>query len=209
MLQYEPRDYDAVIFDCDGTLVDTMPLHHDAWRSAFLRYGAPFEFTWDKFVSRAGMTLERTVVELNHEFGCALDPVAVADAQRASYFSRQDQIKTIGFVTDFAKRLRGSCPIAVASGSSRESVVHALERTQILDWFDVVVTANDVTRGKPEPDVFLYAATRLGVTPGRCLVIEDGLMGIEAAHRAGMDAYLISREGESRFIASTEALGTN
>lgn len=209
MLQYEPRDYDAVIFDCDGTLVDTMPLHHDAWRSAFRRYGASFEFTWDKFVSRAGMTLEHTVVELNREFGCALDPVAVANAQRASYFSRQDQIKTIGFVTDFAKRLRGICPIAVASGSSRESVVHALEHTQILDWFDVVVTANDVARGKPEPDVFLCAATHLGVTPGRCLVIEDGLMGIEAAHRAGMDAFLVTREGESRFIASTEALGTN
>jgi beta-phosphoglucomutase family hydrolase len=202
MLKLDPNRHAAVVFDCDGTLVDTMPLHYEAWCEAFLHHSAPFAFTWEKFVSRAGVTLEQTVVELNSEYGCRLDPQAVSARQREAYARRQDKIKTIDFVTDFAKRLRGSCPMAVASGSNRASVTHALSKVEILDWFDVVVTANDVTHGKPAPDVFLRAAELLGVRPAQCLVVEDGAPGVEAARRAGMDAYLVTREGECTFIAS-------
>jgi HAD superfamily hydrolase (TIGR01509 family) len=201
MLEFDSRSYDAVIFDCDGTLVDSMPLHHEAWCSAFRKHGAPFEFTWDLFVRRAGMTLENTVIELNREYDCSLNPTAVVSDQRASYLARQNQIKRIEFVTQFAQRLRGTYPLAVASGSDRESVTHSLSHTQILDWFDVVVTANDVERGKPEPDVFLVAAKRMNVKAERCLVIEDGLLGIEAAKRANMDAYLITRDGDAQLIS--------
>jgi beta-phosphoglucomutase-like phosphatase (HAD superfamily) len=201
MLEFDSRRYDAVIFDCDGTLVDSMPLHHEAWCSAFQKHGAPFEFTWDLFVRRAGMTLENTVLELNREYNCNLDPTAVVRAQRISYLARQNQIKRIEFVTQFAQHLRGTYPLAVASGSDRESVTHSLSHTQILDWFDVVVTANDVQRGKPEPDVFLVAAKRMNVAAERCLVVEDGLLGIEAAKRANMDAYLITRDGDAQIIS--------
>ncbi|MGC4070512.1 MAG: HAD family phosphatase [Polyangiaceae bacterium] len=198
MLEFDASQYNAVIFDCDGTLVDTMPIHHDAWKEAFSLHSAPFDFPWDRFVSRAGMTLERTVIELNREFGCSLDPDAVALAQRAAYAKRQDDIRPIVFVTEFARTLRGRCPLGVASGSRQEAVLHALRIAQIADWFDVVVTATDVEHGKPWPDVFLLAAQRLGRQPERCLVVEDGLMGVKAAHRAGMDVFLVDRCGSNR-----------
>jgi HAD superfamily hydrolase (TIGR01509 family) len=202
MLEFDASRYDAVIFDCDGTLVDTMPIHHEAWKEAFSLHSAPFDFPWNRFVSRAGMTLERTVVELNREFGCNLDPDTVARAQRAAYARRQDEIRPIVFVTEFARSLRDRCPLAVASGSRREAVLHALRIAQIEDWFDVVVTATDVERGKPWPDVFLHAARRLGRAPERCLVVEDGIMGVEAAHRAGMDTFLVDRLGSVELLGA-------
>jgi beta-phosphoglucomutase-like phosphatase (HAD superfamily) len=204
MLELDSERHAAVIFDCDGTLVDTMPLHFDAWKDAFRLHGATFEFTWEQFNARAGMTLERTVVELNQEFGCQLDPNLVADAQRASYLRRQDQIKPIAFVAAFASNLLGRIPIAIASGSNKTSVSHALSQAKMLDWFDVVVTANDVHHGKPAPDAFLLAARQLNVAPARCLVIEDGRLGIEAAGHAGMDAYLITREGSVQFCPNPQ-----
>jgi HAD superfamily hydrolase (TIGR01509 family) len=199
MLHFDPTRYDAAIFDCDGTLVDTMPLHHAAWRAAFARYGAPFDFTWELFQRRAGMTLEATVEGLNVEFGCALPPVPVADAQREEYARRADQIAPIDYVVRFARQVAREHPVAVASGSSRASVEHALQVIGVLDCFSTVVTAGDVREGKPSPDTFLLAAERLSVHPHRCLVLEDGALGLEAARRAGMDAYHVGREGGAAF----------
>lgn len=199
MLRFQPELHQAVIFDCDGTLVDSMPLHHEAWRRALRTFDAPFEFDWHLFQSRAGMTIEQTVEALNDQFSCHLDPNAVALAQRTSYDAIRDQVLTIPHVVQFAGTLRGSVPLAVASASRAESVKHALGRVGLMDWFDVVVTANDVSRGKPAPDLFLLAARKLEIAPERCLVVEDGLLGIEGAHRAGMDAFFITREGASDF----------
>jgi HAD superfamily hydrolase (TIGR01509 family) len=205
MLTLSSERHSAVIFDCDGTLVDTMPLHFEAWKDAFQLHGATFEFSWDLFNSRAGMTLERTVIELNQQFCCQMDPDQVANAQRAFFQRQQDQIRPIAFVAEFAARLRGKIPMAVASGSNHTSVTQALLRVEMLDWFDVVITAGDVHHGKPAPDAFLLAAQRLNVPKERCLVIEDGQLGIEAAGRAGMDAYLITREGGVQFCPRPES----
>jgi beta-phosphoglucomutase-like phosphatase (HAD superfamily) len=196
MLTFDTTRYDAAIFDCDGTLVDTMPLHHAAWQAAFARFQAPFEFTWDLFQRRAGMTLERTVEELNVEFGCELPPSLVADAEREEYRRRSDQIVPIDYVVRFAREVAGCRPVAVASGSSRASVEHALGHVGLLDCFHTIVTAGDVREGKPSPETFLLAASRLSVPPDRCLVVEDGELGLEAARRAGMDAYRVGRDGE-------------
>ena len=195
MLTLDSHLHDAVIFDCDGTLVDTMPLHFTAWRTALAKFHASFEFTCELFNRRAGMAIERTVEELNHEFGCLLPPEQVAEAQRAVYLTTAANIDPIEHVVAFARSLDGLCPMAVASGSSRTSVQAALQCIKLLTSFQTIVTPNDVRAGKPAPDMFLLAASRLGVAPHRCLVIEDGILGLEAAQRAGMDAYCVDRDG--------------
>jgi HAD superfamily hydrolase (TIGR01509 family) len=196
MLNYDSTRYAAAIFDCDGTLVDTMPLHHAAWRVAFERYRAPFDFTWELFLRRAGMTLEATVEGLNLEFNCDLPPGLLADAQREEYRRRSDQIAPIEYVVQFAREVAREHPVAVASGNSRTSVEHALGLIGMLECFPTIVTASDVREGKPSPESFLLAASKMSVPPERCLVLEDGELGLEAARRAGMDAYRVGRDGQ-------------
>jgi HAD superfamily hydrolase (TIGR01509 family) len=200
MLIFDPARYDAAIFDCDGTLVDTMPLHHAAWRAAFERYQAPFDFTWELFMSRAGMTLEHTVECLNEQFDCSLPPKPVSDLQREEFRRRSDQVSPIDYVVAFARDIASRHPVAVASGGVRALVVHALDVANLTDIFTTVVSADDVEHGKPAPDSFLLAAARMSVAPERCLVLEDGDFGLEAARRAGMDAYRVNRDGDATLI---------
>ncbi|HMA92658.1 MAG TPA: HAD-IA family hydrolase, partial [Polyangiaceae bacterium] len=191
MLEFHPDSHDAVIFDCDGTLVDTMPLHHCAWQKSFEQFGAPFQFTWELFTRRAGMTLEQTVEELNREFGCELPVADVVAAQRAEYARGCVDVAPIPHVAQFARAVAANHPVAVASGSSRATVEDALSRVALLELFKTIVTPADVQRGKPAPDMFLLAAARLGVPPERCLVIEDGELGLQAARLAKMDAFKV------------------
>jgi len=188
------RPYSAFIFDCDGTLADTMPIHQEAWIAALRRHGATFEFTWDLFMSRAGKTIELTVAELNAEFGLTLDPTLVAAAQRAQFDALAVGIKPIDEVVAFAReRAVAGCPVSVASGGDAVTVNRTLSTIGVSDLFPIVVTAEEVAHGKPAPDLFLLAAERMGVAPAECLVFEDSLLGITAAERAGMGAVLVSR----------------
>ena len=184
--------FSGFIFDCDGTLVDTMPLHLRAWRHALSRGGANFDFTWELLLKRAGMSLEGTVRALADEFGQELNVEAIASEQRAHFGRLEQEVVPISEVLEFARQLRSHFPLAVASGSSRASVVACLERIGVLDWFDVILTPENVERGKPEPDMFLLAAQLMQVDPQRCLVIEDGAFGIEAARRAGMHCAIVA-----------------
>jgi HAD superfamily hydrolase (TIGR01509 family) len=95
-------------------------------------------------------------------------------------------LEPIEIIVDVARKLRGSKPIAVASGGFRSVVQQQLNHVGILDWFDVLVCAEDTKRHKPEPDVFLESAKRLGIRPEKCIVFEDADLGVEAAKRAGM-----------------------
>lgn len=180
------RRFGGYIFDCDGTLADTMPLHHRAWQRALTENGAGFTFDWDLFVSRAGMTLEQTVVELAAQFEVALDPISTARAQRLHYARLESRMQPIADVVDFARFAARHAPISVASGSPRPLVERTLTRIGVRDLFEVIVTPEDVERGKPAPDLFLLAAERMGVPPASCVVFEDGEMGFEAARKAGM-----------------------
>lgn len=186
-LDFPPNsEFDAVIFDCDGTLVDSMPLHHKAWRSAFKSNGASFDFDWPLFVSRAGMGMRETVFELNAQFANTLDPDQVVEDQRLAFAELQCQLAVIEPVVDFARAQFARVPLCVASGGERSVVRRSLELTGIDRLFRVVVCNEDVDEGKPSPEMFLKCAAAVGVAPLRCLVIEDGEMGIQAAQAAGM-----------------------
>jgi HAD superfamily hydrolase (TIGR01549 family) len=188
-------EYSAFIFDCDGTLADSMPLHHEAWIAALRKHGAPFIFDWELFTSRAGKTLERTVEELNAQFGSKLDAAQVAADQRLGYDARLKSIQPIADVVAFAReRRRLGYPVSVASGGDALSVERTLRAIGVGGLFPIVVTAAEVARGKPAPDLFLLAAERMGVAPETCLVFEDSELGILAARSAGMGSVLVTSD---------------
>jgi HAD superfamily hydrolase (TIGR01509 family) len=190
-LSFPRNGYDAVIFDCDGTLVDSMSAHFEAWCDALAVYGAGGVLREDVFLAMGGRPSRDIVMELNDHYGLKLDPAAMALAKREAFFKRMGSITLIDEVAAFAKSLRGRMPMAVATGSNRRVVEKTLQMLGISDWFDEVVTSEDVVEGKPAPDVFLYAAKLLGVAPARCLVLEDAPAGILAAQRAGMQVMTI------------------
>ena len=187
-------DHAGYIFDCDGTLADSMPLHFRAWSHAYETHGASFAFTWELFYSMAGTGLHDTVQILNQRYGESLDPVAVVDTQMARVEEQHHTLKPIRPVVGLARMLAQTHPIAVASGGVREHVHRSLEIVGIADLFSVVVTQEDVANSKPAPDSFLLAAERMGVNPPECIVFEDSSLGLEAAERAGMRAVYIDPE---------------
>jgi HAD superfamily hydrolase (TIGR01509 family) len=191
---FEPltRDYAGYIFDCDGTLADSMVVHYRAWLAAFALHGASFEFDWELFISRAGMSLPKTVEALNEQFGLRLDPQAVTAAQHEAYARLLPSVRPIAPVVELALRVARVAPVSVASGGERTVVLRTLELIGLGETFPVVVTAEDVALGKPAPDIFLRAAERMGVPARECVVFEDSVLGMEAARRAGMAAVLVT-----------------
>ena len=179
-----PEPFGALIFDCDGTLADTMPGHFTAWTSA-LRAGGG-DISEERFYANAGVTSAAIIDALNKDFGYGLDISKTVEAKERLYVEGLHEIKEITAVADIARAHAGKVPMAVASGGLR-SVVHAtLDAIGLRPLFDAVVTAEDVTHGKPAPDIFLQAAALLGVDPKDCVVYEDGDPGIVAARAAGM-----------------------
>lgn len=190
-IDFPTGGFEAVIFDCDGTLVDSMPAHFHAWCEALAAYGAGGIFQEDVFFAMGGRPTRDIVVELNSEYGLKLDPEVIALAKRDAYLKKLHKVEFIDEVADFARSLAGKMPLAVASGGSRYVVEKTLHLLGCSDWFDEVVTADDVSNGKPSPDIFLKAAELLGVAPERCLVIEDAPPGVIAALAAGMQVITV------------------
>jgi len=175
------------IFDLDGTLVDTMPSHFVAWTEIARRHG--LTFPEPRFYSLGGVPTAKIAAMLIAEAGLTLDPVAIALEKEQMYYeslAAGGGIRPIAAVIEIARRHRAEGPLAVASGSVRRLVVRTLETLGISGWFAAIVTAEDTARHKPEPDVFLEAARRIGVEPAACTVYEDTDIGLEAARRAGM-----------------------
>lgn len=190
-----PGDWAGYIFDCDGTLVDSMPLHLRAWRVALEGHGFPGErFTLELHQGFAGMPGTVIVERLNEMFGCALPPEGVEADKVAWYLEHHAGVRGIEPVVAVARGAFGKLPMSVASGSDAEIVHDSLRAVGIGDLFVTVVTPVDVVRGKPAPDMFLLCAERMGVRPERCLVFEDGVLGIEAARAAGMGSVWVPAE---------------
>jgi beta-phosphoglucomutase-like phosphatase (HAD superfamily) len=182
-----PTTTRGLIFDCDGTLADTMPVHFRAWTAMLAAHG--LVFPEPQFYAMAGMPSARIIdqlaVEQEREIAAAA-VLAMVDDKEDRYVDMIDTVGPIAVVLDIAARHRGVLPMAVASGGERRIVVRTLEVIGVSEWFDAVVCAEDTTLHKPEPDVFLEAARRLDVPAASCVVFEDSELGLEAARRAGM-----------------------
>ena len=176
----------GLIFDCDGTLVDSMPLHMQAWKETFSKFKTYYD---EEFLfSLKGMKEKEIVSIYNEKFGTTLDPAITVHAKQTLMKERLHLVKPINLVVDIAKQFYKKLPLAVASGSARDIVTEELKIVGILGLFDAVVTADDVIKPKPEPDIFLEAAKRINVEPGFCQVFEDGDPGLLAAEKASMIA---------------------
>ena len=174
----------GLIFDCDGTLVDSMPLHLKAWEHVILSQGGLWAS--DFFISVSGMPEADIVVLYNQQFGQALDPVETIVAKHTFFRSHASEFKPIRHVLDVVRRYHLSLPMAVVSGGVRDIVELELDALGIKDCFETILTADDDIKPKPAPDIFLAAARRLAVPPERCQVFEDGELGLEGARLAGM-----------------------
>lgn len=182
----------GLVFDCDGTLADTMPLHWRAWSELARRHR--LEFPETRFYALGGVPTRDILRMLAAEQGRPdIDPLVLAHEKEELYFQYLPEVGPVEEVVSIAREHRGRMPMAVASGGSRHAIRRILDHLGILGWFDAVVTNEDVTRQKPAPDIFLEAAARIRVEPIRCRAFEDTDLGMQAIVSAGMDAVDVRR----------------
>jgi HAD superfamily hydrolase (TIGR01509 family) len=194
-LQLPPGPFDAYLFDCDGTIVDSMPLHFVAWTQALAEYGC-HNFTEPFFYSMGGVPVEGVVQAINTRDGLSIPAAAFALRKEQLYYDLIHNLRPVPEVLEVIHASHGKLPFAVVSGSTRESVEKSLNALGILPLFATLVCAGDYTHGKPSPEPFLLAAQRLGVDPSRCLVFEDAEVGIQSATAAGMASVRIAQPHE-------------
>lgn len=187
------KRYAGYIFDLDGTLVDSMATHYRAWRWALRESGAPHEaFLWDEFIAHGGMAAPDIVEDLNAHYGLHMDAHRTATLKREHYdlLLQTEHLPVIPETVNLVQRLCAEgIPHAIGTGSVPAGAFATLRSAGIEDLFDIVVTPDDVEpgRGKPQPDIFLLCAQRMGVAPEQCVVFEDADPGIRAAKAGGMD----------------------
>lgn len=181
-----PAHIKGLIFDCDGTLADSMPLHWRAWQMITQRHG--LHFPQDRFYATGGVPSRDILKILAQEQGRSLDHIAVAHEKEETYLQTLAQIEPIHAVVEIAKENYGKLPMAVASGGSQKIICMVLDQIKIRHLFDAVVTNEMVTNQKPAPDIFLEAARRIGIEPKSCLGFEDTELGLQSIRSAGMEA---------------------
>jgi len=177
---------EGIIFDCDGTLADTMPLHWRAWQVITARHR--LHLPEDRFYALGGVPSRDILKMLSQEQGIPIDHLAVAREKEAEYLPLIAQVEPINTVVGVARANHGRIPLAVASGGTRRIIEQVLDHLGIRNLFKAIVTSEDVVNQKPAPDIFLEAARRIGVPPQRCRAYEDTDLGMEAIRAAGMEA---------------------
>jgi beta-phosphoglucomutase-like phosphatase (HAD superfamily) len=192
MITFDPGKYDGFIFDCDGTLADTMPIHYQAWSETLAsKLGRPSAFTESLFYHFGGMPAREIVARLNRDFGYGLPVEQTAHEKEMRFVELLPGIGPVPEVIDVLNRLPLDARVAVASGGLTEIVRETLRFLGLSvgpnEKIKVLVGSDQVTHGKPRPELFLRAAQLLGVDPKRCLVFEDAEPGFAAAKAAGMD----------------------
>jgi beta-phosphoglucomutase-like phosphatase (HAD superfamily) len=183
-LTLPPGNFQAYLFDCDGTIADTMPLHHKAWLKALSEWNC--DFPKDLFYAWAGIPIIKTVEMLNEKFSLSIPPQEAARRREEAYFEFLPTIQAIADVEHHIHLQYNRIPMAVVSGSPKRSVIKTLEVLGLIDRFQAIVAEGDYQNGKPHPEPFLLAAKLLNVSPENCLVFEDAELGIKSAKAAGM-----------------------
>jgi HAD superfamily hydrolase (TIGR01509 family) len=183
-LKIPDGDFRAYLFDCDGTIADSMPLHYIAWKQALGEWNCAFEERL--FYEWGGMPVVEIVTTLNKQRGLNMPVENVARRKENLYFRLLPRLKAVPEVLEHIEAKHGQVPFAVVSGSALDSVTASLTTLNLFDRFATLVCAGDYKNSKPDPEGFLLAASRLGVAPESCLVFEDTDMGIQAATAAGM-----------------------
>jgi len=176
----------GLIFDCDGTLVDTMPLHWRAWQKIAARHG--LQFSEERFYALGGVPSRDIAKTLATEQGIQLDHLAVAREKEVEYLALFEQIEPIHSIVAIAREHYRKIPMAVASGGSHKVIEQVLTRLGIRHLFNAIVTSEDVANQKPAPDIFFEAARQIGVPPEFCRAYEDTDLGLQAIRAAGMEA---------------------
>jgi beta-phosphoglucomutase-like phosphatase (HAD superfamily) len=185
---HSPR---GIIFDCDGTLADTMPLHWRAWRVITERHR--LHLPEERFYALGGLPSRDILKMLSQEQGIPLDHLAVAREKEAEYRPLIAQVEPINTVVGIARENYGRIPLAVASGGTRVIIEQVLDHLGIRHLFKDIVTSEDVANQKPAPDIFIEAARRIGVAPRFCRAYEDTDLGMQAIRAAGMEAVDVRR----------------
>ena len=179
-----PCNYKALIFDLDGTLADTMPVHYKACQIVCNKYG--FDFPEDFFYAEAGKPTLAVFELLMKKLGKDLDGSLLGIEKEAVFLSLIHEVKPLDLIAEIAVFNKGKVPMAIGSGGQRRSVDLTLEAIGMANYFDVIVSCDDVKKFKPNPETFIKAATQMNVAPKDCLVFEDGDLGIDAARDGGM-----------------------
>lgn len=198
---YPEREFKAFLFDFDGTVADTMPAHFEAWVHALGVYN--LKFTVEQHRGWAGRPTAEIVRLLSEMHGVQLPTEDILKAKEVHYLNSGATVKAIVPVLEIIKASHGKVPMAIVSGSRRKAVSSTLDQLGLSHFFELLVCAEDYQNGKPAPDCFLQAAKALNVDPADCLVFEDGLLGIQAAHAAGMECLRVSEDGEPHSLSIT------
>ena len=194
----------GLIFDCDGTLVDTAPAHYYALVAGLEKMGLTMDSAW--YFERVGLTPAALFDAFEEQVGPFDRERLIAD-YTVAFQEGLARLREVEVIAAIAREWKGRVPMAVGSNGTRLNVETTLRVTGLLGLFDTVVVAADVAEGKPAPDVFLEAARQMGVAPERCVVFEDSDEGLEAARRAGMDGRDIRLVFTPEWKKSTQSAG--
>ena len=176
---------EGLIFDCDGTLVDTMPIHFKAWSITTEKYG--LIFPEDRFYALGGVSPFEVLRILSSEQDKKIDFEEVTQEKESLYMQLISEANEIPEVMEIGRSNFKKTPMGVASGGTSETVIGILNHCSIKHYFDVIVTSEDVENPKPAPDTFLEAARRMNIAPEKCRAYEDADMGIKAIIAARME----------------------